>query len=70
MKKGLGGTWWMRCAWYQSIEVSDHAIIVAEVVAAGTYADWKGQPGLIYAEGKYRSVGDIVQVDSSRPAQV
>ena len=66
LKEGLGGTWWMRCAWEQerSVQVEDHVVIIAEVISAGTYTDWNGQPGLIYAEGKYRWVGHAVDHQS------
>lgn len=68
LREGIGGTWWLRCALAaeKCVEVEDHVVVIGEVVGAGTYADWEGQTGLIYAEGKYRRVGEIVGTKASQ----
>lgn len=68
LREGMGGAWWMRCALAaeKCVVVEDHVVVIGEVVGAGTYADWEGHTGLIYAEGKYRSVGEIVGTKASQ----
>lgn len=46
------------------VEVEDHVIIVAEVLDAAAYHDGDREMGLVYAEGNYRRVGTIVDVDT------
>ena len=63
LKKGSGGTWWMRCrlSAEKCVEVGDHMIVVAKVLECGGYEGGEGV-GLVYAEGGYRKVGQAVDV--------
>ena len=63
LAKGKGGTWWMRCRLQgdKCVEVGDHMIVVAEVLECGGYEDGEGM-GLVYAEGGYRKVGEVVDL--------
>ena len=63
LKRGKGGTWWMRCRLQgdKCVEVGDHIIVVAKVLECGGYEDGEGT-GLVYAEGGYRKVGAVVDV--------
>jgi len=66
LKEEKGGVWWMSCALIKNkcVEVEDHVIIVAEVLDAAAYHDGDREMGLVYAEGNYRRVGTIVDVDT------
>lgn len=66
LKGGKGGVWWMSCSLTKKkcVEIEDHVIIVGEVVDAAAYQDGEGEIGLVYAEGKYRRVGTVVEVDT------
>lgn len=57
----------MSCALVEKkcIEIEDHVIIVGEVVDAATYQAREEELGLVYAEGKYRRVGDAVNIDKT-----
>ena len=63
LKKGKGGTWWMRCRLLgeKCVEVGDHMIVVAKVLECGGYEGGEGV-GLVYAEGGYRKVGQVADV--------
>ena len=63
LKKGSGGTWWMRCRLQRDkcSQVGDHVIVVAKVVECGGYEGGEGI-GLVYAEGDYRKVGEVVDI--------
>ena len=63
LKKGKGGTWWMRCRLLREkcVEVGDHMIVVAKVLECGGYEGGEGI-GLVYAEGGYRKVGQVADV--------
>lgn len=63
LKDGKGGVWWMACTLVKKkcVEIEDHMIIVGEVLDAAAYQE--GETGLVYAQGKYRTVGDVVSVD-------
>lgn len=63
LKEGKGGTWWMRCRLLKDkcSEVGDHMVIVAKVVECGGYKSGDGI-GLVYAEGGYRKVGEVVDM--------
>ena len=65
LKRDQGGTWWMRCrlARDKCVEVGDHVIVVAKVVACGGYSHGEGI-GLVYAEGGYRKV-EAEEIDLS-----
>ena len=67
LKEGKGGTWWMRCRLLrdQCVEVGDHVIVVAKVVASGGYESGEGI-GLVYAEGGYRKVGEVVDMEQEK----
>ncbi|KAF6240497.1 hypothetical protein HO173_001165 [Letharia columbiana] len=67
LKEGMGGTWWMRCRLLgeKCVEVGDHVVVVAKVVESGGYEGGEGI-GLVYAEGGYRKVGDVVGVDEEK----
>lgn len=64
LKKGNGGTWWMRCRLSRDkcVEVGDHMLVVAKVLECGGYEGGEGI-GLVYAEGSYRKVGEVVDVE-------
>lgn len=63
LKKGNGGTWWMRCRLSREkcVEVGDHMLVVGKVLECGGYEGGEGI-GLVYAEGGYRKVGEVVDV--------
>lgn len=63
LKEGMGGTWWMRCRVLEEkcVEVGDHMVVVGKVVESGGYAGGEGI-GLVYADGAYRKVGEVVDV--------
>lgn len=63
LKAGKGGTWWMRCrlSGDKCVEVGDHMVVVAKVVESGGYEGGEGI-GLVYAEGAYRKVGEVVDI--------
>lgn len=65
LKKDVGGTWWMSCRLVEekTLEVADHVVVVGEVLDAGTYGDGEAEMGLAYAEGTYRRIGEVVDVD-------
>lgn len=67
LKKGLGGTWWMRCRILpdKCVQVADHVIVVAKVVESGGYEGGEGI-GLVYAEGDYRKVGEVVDTEKEK----
>lgn len=67
LKEGKGGTWWMRCRLSKdkSLEVGDHMIVVAKVLESGGYAGGEGI-GLVYAEGGYRKVGEVVDMKEEK----
>lgn len=67
LKEGKGGTWWMRCRLSKdkSLEVGDHMVVVAKVVESGGYAGGEGI-GLVYAEGGYRKVGEVVDMKEEK----
>ena len=62
LKKGKGGTWWMRCrlSGGKCVEVGDHMVVVGKVLECGGYEGGEGT-GLVYAEGEYRKVGQVVE---------
>ena len=64
LKKGNGGTWWMRCrlSGEKCVEVGDHMLVVGKVLDCGGYEGGEGI-GLVYAEGGYRKVGEVVDVE-------
>ena len=64
LKKGLGGTWWMRCRLQgdKCVALGDHMIVVGKVLECGGYEGGEGM-GLIYAEGGYRKVGTAINMD-------
>lgn len=64
LKKGNGGTWWMRCrlSGEKCVEVGDHMLVVGKVLECGGYEGGEGI-GLVYAEGGYRKVGEVVDVE-------
>lgn len=63
LKEGKGGTWWMRCRLLgdKCVEVGDHMVVVAKVVECGGYKGGEGI-GMVYADGVYRKVGEVVDV--------
>lgn len=67
LKEGKGGTWWMRCRLSRDkcTVVGDHMVVVAKVLEAGGYKGGEGI-GLVYAEGEYRKVGEVVNVDEEK----
>lgn len=67
LKEGNCGTWWMRCRVLrdQCVEVGDHVIVVAKIVASGGYEGGEGI-GLVYAEGRYRKVGEVVDMEEEK----
>jgi hypothetical protein len=66
LNEGKGGVWWMSCSLMRKncVEVGDHVIIVGEVVNAAAYRSGEGEMGLVYAEGKYRKVNTVLDVDT------
>ncbi len=66
LKEEKGGVWWMSCALVKKkcVEIGDHVIIVGEVMEAAAYQDGEGRMGLVYAEGRYRRIGTIVDVNA------
>lgn len=54
----------MRCRVLEEkcVEVGDHAVVVGKVVECGGYEGGEGI-GLVYAEGAYRRVGEVVDVE-------
>ena len=42
------------------VDVGDHVVVVAEVLKAGEY-EGIGEAGLIYVDGRYRRVGQVVR---------
>lgn len=44
------------------MEVGDHMLVVAKVLECGGYEGGEGI-GLVYAEGSYRKVGEVVDVE-------
>ena len=69
LKKGMGGTWWMRCRILpdKCVQVGDHVIVVAKVMESGGYEGGEGI-GLVYAEGDYRKVGEVVDTEKEKGA--
>ena len=67
LKEGRSGTWWMRCRLLagKCVAVGDHVVVVAEVVEAGGYEGGGGM-GLVYADGEYRKVGAVVDLDGGK----
>ena len=67
LKEGMGGTWWMRCRLLgdRCVEVGDHVVVVAKVVECGGYEGGEGI-GLVYAEGGYRKVGEVVNINGEK----
>ena len=67
LKDGKGGTWWMRCRLSKdkSLLVGDHMIVVAKILETGGYEGGEGI-GLIYAEGGYRKVGEMVAMKEEK----
>ena len=67
LKEGKGGTWWMRCRFLEDkcVEVGDHVVVVGKVVECGGYEGGEGI-GLVYAEGAYRKVGEVVDVEEEK----
>lgn len=67
LKEGKGGTWWMRCRLLEEkcVEVGDHVVVVGKVVECGGYEGGEGI-GLVYAEGAYREVGEVVDVGEEK----
>lgn len=67
LKEGKGGTWWMRCRLLEDkcVEVGDHMVVVGKVVESGGYEGGEGI-GLVYAEGAYRKVGEVVDVGEEK----
>ncbi|KAI4217083.1 MAG: hypothetical protein LQ351_000392 [Letrouitia transgressa] len=68
VRHGRGGVWWMHCVWARenSTQVGDHLVIIGEVVQAGTYDASESQADnqrMVYLDGKYRYVGQIVDHD-------
>ena len=53
----------MRCRLLKEkcVEVGDHMIVVAKVLECGGYEGGEGI-GLVYAEGGYRTVGEVADV--------
>ncbi|KAI4159325.1 MAG: hypothetical protein LQ342_006648 [Letrouitia transgressa] len=65
VKRGRGGVWWMHCVWTRekSTQVGDHLVIIGKVVQAGSYGASESQAGdqrMVYLDGKYQYVGQIV----------
>lgn len=71
LKDRKGGTWWMVCRLVKErcVEVGDHVVVVGEVMSANTYGDEKGRTGLIYAKGKYRKIGKVLEIASEEPEE-
>ena len=67
LKEGMGGTWWMRCRLLEDkcVQVGDHVVVVAKVVESGGYEGGEGI-GLVYAEGNYRKVGEVIDVQEEK----
>ncbi|KAL9044606.1 MAG: hypothetical protein Q9214_002271, partial [Letrouitia sp. 1 TL-2023] len=65
VNRGRGGVWWMHCVWARekSTQVGDHLVVIGEVVQAGSYGASESQVDdqhMVYMDGKYRYVGQIV----------
>lgn len=52
----------MQCRLVQEkcAQLGDHVVVVGEVLRAGEYEGNKG-PGVIYVNGEYREVGEVVE---------
>ena len=60
LREGAGGVIWMMCKWVdrKAIEIGDHAILVAEVLEAGKYAERNiEEAATVYWQGGYQSIG-------------
>lgn len=51
----------------QCLQVGDHTVVIGEVLEAGQYATEKEDTGLVYLEGSYRRVGEVVNIHDEGP---
>ena len=64
LKEGEGGNWWMECKLVEKccVKIGDHVVVIGEVMHAELYEGGEGRLGTIYADGKYRKLGRILEI--------
>ena len=62
LKDTDAGTWWMQCRMMEKhcVEIGDHTVMVGEVLSAASYASGAENAGVVYVEGSYRRVGEVL----------
>ena len=62
LKDGKSGTWWMACKVVEKdcMKIGDHVIVIGEVFKAASYGGEQCEPGIVYLDGKYRRVGEVL----------